>query len=117
MRVRLVLRTDGAIPPSPYRFDAELYRGDVAVSQPVGPRWFTPERREIECLVSTAGPLTARWHLEKHFEGDGFGGATGAHVLAVHWVAIEVRDVPDLQVFELGIEGRVLEGVAATVGW
>jgi hypothetical protein len=32
-------------------------------------------------------------------------------------VTIEVRDVPGVQVFELGLEGQVLEGVAGTVGW
>ncbi|HEX6885638.1 MAG TPA: carboxypeptidase-like regulatory domain-containing protein [Planctomycetota bacterium] len=111
LRVRLVLMTFGTLPPSPYRFDAELYRGETAVSQPVGPRWFTPERLEIECLVATPGPLVARWHLEKKVEGEGFGGAMGTHVLHEHWVTLDVRDEPGLQVFPLALDARALERV------
>lgn len=117
LRVRLVLMTFGALPPPPYRFDAELYRGEAAVSQPAGPRWFTPERLEIECLVATPGPLVARWHLEKKVEGEGFGGAMGTHVLREHWVTLDVRDEPGLQVFPLALDGAALEGVTQALDW
>jgi len=111
LEVRLVLRTSGTLPPPPYRFDGELYSGGSSVSQPSGARWFTPERREIECLVSTAGRLELRWHLERKVEGEGFGGAIGAHVLEPHWITLEVQDVPGVQVFEVELEAAALDGL------
>jgi hypothetical protein len=109
LRVRLVLRTSGTVPPPPYRFDCELFQGGSNVSQPDGPRWFTPERNEIRCLVGSAGKLEVRWHLERKVEGDGFGGAIGSHVLEERWTSIEVLDVPGEQVFELSLDAAALE--------
>jgi len=117
LRVRLVLVSDGEPPRTPYGFDCELYRGEYAMSQPVGPRWFTRERREIELRVSEPGRLKARWHLEKKIEGNGFGGAIGSHVLEEHWLDVEVRDEPGEQRFELRLDGAALNEVASTVGW
>ena len=117
LRVRLVLQTSGTLPPPPFRFDAELYRGEAAVSHPTGPRWFTPQRREIECLVATPGQLVARWHLEKGVDGQGFGGAIGSHVLEPHWVTLDVRDEPGVQVFTLALDSAALEGVTQGLDW
>lgn len=117
LHVRLRLSTTGILPTHPYRFDAELYRGDSPVSQPEGPRWFTPERNEIECLVSTPGPLVARWHLEKRVEGADMDGTIGSHVLQAHWVTLDVRDVAGVQEFALELDGSALEGVTAELGW
>jgi hypothetical protein len=113
LRVRLVLQTTGVLPPPPYRFDAEPYLGDSAVGAPDGPRWFTPERRAIEWLVSTPGRLTARWHLEKRVEGDGFGGAIGTHVLRDRWITFDVLDTPGVQEFVLELDAEALEGITA----
>lgn len=109
LRVRLVLRTDGPLPPPPYRFDCELYRNGSAMSQPDGPRWFTPERNEIRCLVASAGTLEVRWHLERKIDGEDFGGAIGSHVLEERTTTIEVLDLPGEQVFELALDGAALE--------
>lgn len=108
LHVRLVLQTRGSIPPPPYRFDCELFRNGSAMSQPDGPRWFTPERNEIRCLVASAGKLEVRWHLERKVEGEDFGGAIGSHVLEEHWTSIEVLDVPGEQVFELALDAAAL---------
>jgi hypothetical protein len=117
LRVRLVLQTSGTLPAPPYRFDAELYQGNSAVSEPAGPRWFTPERNEIECLVSTPGQLVARWHLEKKVDGESGGGAIGSHVLQNHWVTLDVRDELGVQVFTIEIDGEALNGVTRGLGW
>ena len=82
-----------------------------------GPRWFTPERNEIECLVSTPGKLVARWHLERKIEGESGGGAIGSHVLEKHWVTLDVRDEPGVQVFVLELDGEALDGVTRGLGW
>jgi hypothetical protein len=117
LRVRLVLQTSGTLPAPPYRFDAELYQGNSAVSEPAGPRWFTPERNEIECLVSTPGQLVARWHLEKKVDGESGGGAIGSHVLQNPWVTLDVRDELGVQVFTIEIDGEALNGVTRGLGW
>lgn len=111
LRVRLELRSSDEFPKPPLHFEAELYDGDVAVSSPAGPRYFTPTRNTLELAVAAPGSFRVRWRLERHFEGDGFGGASAAHVLEQHSVMLEVRDAPGVQEFVLELPTGALAGL------
>lgn len=111
LRVRLELRSSDELPKPPLHFEAELYDGDVAVSSPAGPRYFTPTRNTLELAVAAPGSFRVRWRLERHFEGDGFGGASAAHVLEQHSVMLEVRDAPGVQEFVLELPTGALAGL------
>jgi hypothetical protein len=117
LHARLVLQTAGALPPSPYRFDCELFQDGRATSQPDGARWFTAERNEIRCLVSSPGRHDVRWHLERKIEGEGFGGAVGSHVLREHWTEIEVLDVPGEQAFVVQLDADALNELVRSPPW
>jgi hypothetical protein len=111
LRVRLELRSSDELPKPPLHFEAELYDGVATVSAPAGPRYFTPTRNTLELAVGAPGSFRVLWRLERHFEGDGFGGATAAHVLEQHSVMLEVRDVPGVQEFVLELPAGALAGL------
>lgn len=111
LRVRLVLHTPDELPKPPLHFEAELYDGESTVSAPAGARYFTPTRNTLELAVGAPGSFRVLWRLERHFEGDGFGGATAAHVLEQHSVMLEVRDVPGVQEFVLELPAGALAGL------
>ncbi|MBL8803003.1 MAG: carboxypeptidase regulatory-like domain-containing protein [Planctomycetes bacterium] len=111
LRVRLALRTSDELPKPPLHFEAELYDGASTVSAPAGARYFTPTRNTLELAVGAPGSFRVLWRLERHFEGDGFGGATAAHVLEQHSIMIEVRDVPGVQEFVLELPPGALSSL------
>jgi len=111
LRVRLELRSSDELPKPPLHFEAELYDGEATVSAPAGARYFTPTRNTLELAVGDPGLFRVLWRLERHFEGDGFGGATAAHVLEQHSVMLEVLDVPGVQEFVLELPAGALTGL------
>jgi hypothetical protein len=104
LRVRLELVTDGPLPEYPTVFDAELYADGARAGWAVGPHHFTAQNRTALYDVATTGPVSVRWHLERHGES----WAVGGHVLQDRWPEIEVQDVPGEQVFRIGLDGDAL---------
>ena len=107
LTVRLVLVTTGSLPEAPYSFDPTLHLDDVAVGQPVGPRWFSDEKRESVFAIPTPGAIKVKWHLEKRLTA----GAIGGEVLYDQNTTIEVLDVPGEQRFEVHLDATVMSAM------
>lgn len=110
--VRLVLRTDGVIPPPPYVFDPAPMLHDQHVGYPVGSPYFTATKREAVFRVP-AGRIDIHWHLEKQSHN----AAIGSNVLPGHAVPIDVLPAEGEQVFVLELDGPALTELPKTVGW
>jgi len=117
LHVRVVLHTDGEFPADPYVFGCELHQGDAGVGEAQGMRYFTPESREIEWLVSAPGKVSVRWHLERRVEGVHFGGTIGGGVLQGHEVELEIQDIAGEQRFEVELDAAALTALARDPPW
>jgi hypothetical protein len=108
LRVRLSLNTTGPIPKAPYTFDIALDQDGVSVGQHAGPQTFTDENRELVYSVAAPGRVRVRWHLEWRRDS----GAIGCNVLQDQETEIEVRDVPEEQLFRIDLDGKALTRLA-----
>jgi hypothetical protein len=125
LRVRLVLRTSGALPQPPYALYCLLRHGPDDVGALQDGQRFSEENRELVFLVSEPGPTRVRWALEKrfdyrfHFEGGGGGGSgtTAGEVLEDHELEIDVLDVPGEQVFPVELDGAALQALVNEPPW
>jgi hypothetical protein len=117
LRVRIVLLTDGEFPAPPYTFGCELRQNDQSVGEAQGADAFDAQNREIAFSCSAVGKVKVGWHLERSFEGAGFGGAVGGGVLDGHEVEIDVRDEAAEQIFRVSLEGALLADLMRAPSW
>jgi hypothetical protein len=112
LSVRLVLHTDGEFPEPPFVLRCQLQQDGVDVGTVRQSPNFTSEDREIDFLVSVAGPVRVHWLLEHRVDGAGFGGRTLHDVLVGHDVDIDVQDIAAEQVFPIELAGAALTALA-----
>ncbi len=120
LRVRLVLRTTGALPEPPWFLSCDLVQGGERVGVVQQPSWFEDARRELRFLVAATGKVRVRWKLERALEDPSRHASrntVGGPVLPGHGREIEVLDVEDEQVFVLELDGAALSALSSEPTW